>query len=79
MTALQRVERRVVKMEIVLTRFRLRYYIRGKPKRGCHRRHLKMVDYYLSLLATVKHIKNAKITKLKQKQRSVEYVEQSFR
>lgn len=77
MTALQRAEERVRRMEIVLTRFRLRYYIRGKPKRGCWRRHCKMVDYYLSLLATVKHIKNAK--KTKSKRGTSEYVEQSFR
>ena len=77
MTPLQRVEERVRRFEIVLTRFRLRYYIRGKPKRGCHRRHIKMVDYYLSLLATVKHIKKAKMKK--SKRITSEYVEQSFR
>jgi len=63
-------------MEIVLTRFRLRYYIRGKPKRGCWRRHCKMVDYYLSLLATVEHIKKAKM--MNKKRYGVEYVEQRF-
>ncbi len=77
MTPVQLAEERVRRMEIVLTRFRFKYYIRGKPKRGCHRRHLKMVDYYLSLLATVKHIKNAKRNKVKQV--TSEYVEQSFR
>ena len=73
MTALQRAEGRVKRMEIVLTRFRLKYYIWGKPKRGCHRRHLKMVDYYLSLLATLKWIKAGS------KRRGKEYVEQRFR
>jgi len=74
MTALQRAERRVRRMEVVLTRFRIKYYIRGKPKRGCHRRHLKMVDHYLSLLATLKRIKAG--SKLR---RGNEYVEQRFR
>ena len=73
MTPLQRVEERVRRMEVILTRFRLKYYIRGKPKRGCHRRHLKMVDYYLSLLATLKWIKAGG------KRRGKEYVEQRFR
>ena len=77
MTALQRAEGRVKRMEIILTRFRRKYYIEGKPKRGCHRRHLKMVDYYLSLLAVVKNIKKDKMTK--SKPRVSEYREQSFR
>lgn len=74
MTALQQAEKRVRKMEVALTRFRLKYYIRGKPKRGCWRRHLKMVHYYLSLLATLKRIKEG--SKLR---RGKEYVEQRFR
>ncbi len=77
MTALQRAEGRVKRMEIILTRFRRKYYIEGTPKRGCHRRHLKMVDFYLSLLSVVKNIKKDKITK--SKPRVNEYREQGFR
>ena len=58
MTYFERAERRVYKMEVRLTRFRLRYYIRGRAKRGCWKRHLKMVDYLMSLLATLKHLKS---------------------
>ena len=60
MTSVQRLEKRVRQVEVWLTRFRLRYYIQGRPKRGCHRRHLKMVLYYLSLLETLAQAKEPK-------------------
>ena len=69
MSYFERAERRVYKMEIRLTRFRMRYYIRGRPKRGCWQRHLKMVDYYMSLLATLKQLKDK--PKLKPKRAEV--------